>query len=385
MWRVLVLLVAVVVTACARLPETGAVEADGDEALVVGVATELSGALAREGRSIANGAVLAAERFGPVYGHRVEVDVADGGCEPREAEETVGRFLNAPRLVGVIGPVCSAGCVAAVGVLKQPDVPMLTPRCTDIAVTRQGYGGVFRTSWSDGAEAAGASEFAKDDLGIRRAFLVDDGTVYGRGMREAFKAFFGKGRLAGNLEALTGSEDYGPVIRSIQKSNAGMVYYAGFAEDAARFVSQLRRAGVTVPVFAPDAVKDEQAFIAAAGETAEGVYVTEVVPETGRSYADFARAYQERWGEPPGAYAAEAYDAMMVLLEAVEKTERQRHGRLRIDRSDLIGSLARTDIKGASGRIRYRPGGDRVEGATVRVLHARGGRFVEQKVIEFAD
>ena len=385
MWQLLTLLVGVLVCGCARLPETGAVEVGGDESLYVGVATELTGPLAREGRSIANGAVLAAERFGSAYGHRVEVDVADGGCETQEAEETVSRFLQAPRLVGVIGPVCSAGCVAAVGVLKRPDVPMVTPRCTDIAVTRQGYGGVFRTVWSDGAEAAGASEFAKDHLRIRRAFVVNDGTVYARGMREAFKAFFGKGRLVGNYEALTGSEDYGPVIRSIQKSNAGMVYYAGFADDAARFVSQLRAAGVTLPVFVPDAVKDEQAFVAAAGETAEGVYVTEVVPETGRSYADFARAYYERWGEPPGPYAAEGYDAMMVLLQAVEETARQRRGRLRIDRSDLIGSLARTDIKGVSGRIRYRPGGDRIDGASVRVLQVRGGRFVEQKVIEFDD
>lgn len=380
------ILSALLLAACgAGIPDKGRIEAGPGEPLRVGVVTELSGPLAAEGQGIAQGARLAAEQFRSVRGHAVAIELVDGGCDAGEAEAAVTPLLPDPQVVGVVGPVCSPGCLAAAAVLHTPAVAMVTPRCTDIAVTHQGYGNVFRTAWTDAAEAVGAVEFATDHLRVRRVFLISDGTVYGRNMRDVFKLFFGKSKLAGNEQVLTGTEDYGPVVRAIEKSSAGMVYYAGFAEDAARFVAQLRAAGVTLPVMAPDAVKDEQAFIAAAGGAAEGVYVSEAVPERGRTYDAFAAAYRRQFGADPGPYAGEGYDAMMVLLRAVERTARRRGDRLVVDRRALFASLVQTDLRGATGRIRFRLNGDRIEGVAVRVLRVRDGRFVEDAVIHFDD
>jgi branched-chain amino acid transport system substrate-binding protein len=260
-------------------------------------------------------------------------------------------------------------------------VVMVTPRCTDISVTRQGFDGVFRTSRTDAVEVVAAAEFARERLKVDRVFLVHDGTAYGRGLRDVFRLVWGKDNLAGSVEALRGTQDYGSVVRAIRNSTAEMIYYGGFADDAARFVHQLRMAGVTVPVMAPDALMDAAAFVGAAGPAAEGTYVTRAEQEPGPAHAAFAAAYRDRFGVEPAPSAAEGYDAANVLIEAIERTARVSGDRLRIDRRALRSALPHTDMTGASGRIRFRANGDRREGASVRIFRVADGRFVEQALV----
>ncbi|MFN8559763.1 MAG: branched-chain amino acid ABC transporter substrate-binding protein [Dehalococcoidia bacterium] len=362
-------------------PDKGDLSAAPGAAVRIAVLSERQGPHAAEGQGIVNAALLAAERAGAVRGHPIEVTVHDGGCDPAASLATVAELASDPRLVGIVGPICSAACVAVAGTLDKAAVAMVSPRCTDIAVTRQGYNVVFRTAWTDALEAAATAKLAWEHLKVRKVFVVNDGTVYSRGLRDAFRLFFGKENLAGNEEALIGSEDYGPVIRAITKSRAGMVYYAGFAEDAARFVRQLRAAGVALPVAVPDAAKDAGLFIEAAGGAAEGVYVTEVQLERDERERLFVADYRKRWGAEPPAFAAEAYDATRALIEAIATAGSAGGGRLVADRRDLVDAVKETDLRGATGRLQFLRNGDRAEGAAVRVLRVEGGHFVPDRVI----
>jgi branched-chain amino acid transport system substrate-binding protein len=383
--RLLCAILAVALSGCAaELPDKGRIELPAGQPVRVGVVTELDGPLAGEGAAIANSVMLAAAEIGTLRGRPLEVVLRGGGCDPAQAASTVDDLARDPLLLGIIGPICSPACVAAIGAVDQRAVALISPRCTDVAVTRQAYGGIFRTVWNDGAHAIGAVEFVDDELDLDRAFIVHDGTIYGRNMRDLFKQFFGKDRLAGTEEALVGSEDYGPAVRAIAKSSAQIVFYAGFAEDAARFMTQLRAAGVTIPVIAPDTLRNE-AFVTLAGDAAEGTYVVEAIAERAPRYAEFAAAYRSRFGTEPGPYAGEAYDALYVLVEAADAAARRRGERLVIDRRDFLREIVTTDMKGVTGRIRFRLIGDRIEGVSVRVLRVERGRFVEQQIIEFED
>jgi branched-chain amino acid transport system substrate-binding protein len=384
-WAAALLLAAAAMGCGGDLPEKGHIEAGASTPLRIGVVTTLTGPLAHEGEGIAAAVRLAVEGAGTIRGHPVAVEVVDGGCDPAAAERAVARFADDPSLIGIIGPLCSPACVAAAVVLGTRATLLISPRCTDVAVTRQGFGGVYRTAWTDAVEAVGAVDFARDELRAERVFLVNDGTLYGRSLRDVFKLFFGTSHLAGNEEALTGSEDYGPVVRAIRKSTADAVYYAGFAEDAARFVRQLRDAGVTLPVIAPEPVRDAERFIAAAGDAAEGVYVTEPLPERPAAYMFFTAAYRARLGGAPPPYAAEAYDAAVVLLRAARLRATGDGRRVTIDRRSLIDAVARTDIQGVTGRIRFYPNGDRIDGTAVRVLRVQDGQFVQHTVIRFKE
>jgi branched-chain amino acid transport system substrate-binding protein len=369
-------------SACAELPDKGAVLAAPDQSLVIGVAATLSGPLAAEGEGIVNGVRLAVNRHGPLSGRTVQVVAVDDGCDADQSEAAAQQLLKEPRLLGIVGPSCSPGCVAAGRVLDQPAVPMITPRCTDIAVTRQGYDHVFRTSRTDAAEMVAAATYLDETLQVRRVFLVHDGSIYGRGIRDVFRLVWGKDNLAGNVEALGDTQDYGSVVRAIRASNAGAVYYAGFPEEAARFVQQLREAGVQLPVLGTDTLKIDGTFAAFAGTAAEGVYVTEAESVRGRLYGEFASAYREQFGSEPGPSAAEAYDAAAVLLDAARRTARTHSAAVTFDRRTMKTNVWKADLDGMSGRVRFRDNGDRKDGVLVRVYRIQDGQYVEQALID---
>jgi hypothetical protein len=45
-------------------------------------------------------------------------------------------------------------------------------------------------------------------------------------------------------------------------------------------------------------------------------------------------------------------------------------------------NVAKTDIDGMSGRIRFHDNGDRKQGAVVRIFRVEGGTYVEQALVE---
>ncbi len=369
----------------APLPDKGQIVVGPGEPLVIGVVTALSGPLATDGLALAQAARLAAEERPAVRGHPVRLEVRDGGCDPVAAEAAVTALLAEPRLVGVVGPICSPACVAVEPLIVQRAAVMVTPRCTDIAVTRQGYEGILRTAYTDALQAVALGKLADGPLRAGRVFVVQDGTIYGRGLRDVVKLVLGEGRLAGTVEALPGTEDYAGVVRSIARSAAGLVFYAGYPEDAARFVTQLRAGGVTLPVVLPDAALVPPGFAAVAGAVADGVFITETVPQPGPTFDTFAERYRVRFRTEPGPFTAEAYDAVHLLLDAVERAAERRGAGLRIDRRRLRDAARHTDRVGASGRIHFLPHGDRVEGAAVRLWQVRDGRPVPVQVIDVSE
>ncbi len=381
MYRVLALIavVGLLLAACeSGLPEKGWVDAESDAALSIGVMTVTDGPLAGDGQVALAGARLATEQAETIHGRPLRLVVEGGGCDAAASDPAAVRLIATPRLIGVIGPLCSAACVAAATVLERPAIAMITPRCTDIAVTRQGYDGVFRTSWTDAVEAAAAARYLTERLHIRRrTFLVHDGTIYGRGLRDTFRLFYGKTNLSGNDEALTGSAEYGPVVRAITKSSARAVFYAGFPGDAARFLQELRAAGIAVPVVMTATAKERPVLLAVDGRVTADVYIMEAVPIIAPAYHAFRMAYLARFGAEPGQIAAAAFDATWALINgATAAAEPRSGGRLRIDRRQLLSEVAATDLDGATGRVRFLANGDRIAGAAVRVWQIRDGAFV---------
>ena len=99
----------------------------------------------------------------------------------------------------------------------------------------------------------------------------------------------------------------------------------------------------------------EHAFIDDAGTHAEGTLITfgGVPPAllTGRGRAFFER-YLERFGHEPECYAASAYDATGVILQAIERVGR-------IDRAAITeAAFATRDFDGLLGRWSFDDNGD---------------------------
>ena len=98
--------------------------------------------------------------------------------------------------------------------------------------------------------------------------------------------------------------------------------------------------------------------------TATGFFTEDTDPEV-RAYVE---QFQERYGAMPNFHAALAYDAMILLADAIERAGSTESAAIR-------DALAATrDFPGLTGSITFTPNGDAVKG--YRKLTVENGEFV---------
>jgi branched-chain amino acid transport system substrate-binding protein len=380
--RGLLVLLFVLLSACGERDTSqdfGTVRVGAGEPLVVGVSVALTGDGTGDARRIEQGVRLAVEQAGAIKGHEIAVVVRDDSCSAEGSIAAAEAFAAMPDLVGVIGPMCSRGCVPASIRYDDTKTLMLTPSCTAAALTGQVLDTVVRLAWNDEQAAIGGAKFASGVLKARRAFAINDSTFYGKQQRDAFKEALKQrgGALIADEYVQPEDWDFTDLVTQIQAARPDLIYYAGFLPAGRFLIQQIRYAGITTPFMGPDALLDMAGFVEEANTAADGAYVTDARPVEGRRYADFARAYRERWGDDPGPFSAQGYDAAVVLIEAVKSTARSRDGGLSIDKKALRDAVLETDRMGASGKIRFFPNGERApKDAVVAVVRrVAGDRF----------
>lgn len=358
----LIMLACVALVACGepdRSEAWGGIALDQREPLRIGLSLALTGDDTGDAQRIERGVRLALEERGTVRGWPVELLLIDDGCSESGSIAAAERFIALPAVAAVIGPMCSRGCVPASRLYEQAKLVMVTPSCTAPALTVQGYGTVLRVIPNGVVQAIAQAKFVTGELNAARVHLVDDRTVYGTDLR-----LFLKGNLETRGATVTGrstveadGSGLDATLAQITATRPDAVAFAGFLPAGRRLLVALREAGLTLPVLGPDALAtgDPAALVDPAGVT----YLSEVLPIEGKAYPAFARRYTDRWQEPPGPYAAQGYDAALAVLRALDKIAIASGERLTVDRRKLRIALGRIDFRGATGRVRFLPNGDR--------------------------
>jgi branched-chain amino acid transport system substrate-binding protein len=362
-----------------RSNDYGEVVVSPEQPLRIGVSVALTGDDTGDAQRIERGVRLAVEQAGAIKGHPLTVVVRDDGCSDEGSVAAAEAFVAMPDLAGVIGPMCSNGCIPASIVYDDAKTLMLTPSCTTSALTGQVLDTVVRLAWNGEIAAIGGAKFADKELKASRVFAINDSTVYGKQQRDAFKETLKQrgGRLIADEYVQTADWDFTALVAQIKAAQPDLIYYAGFLPAGRFLIQQIRYAGITTPFMAADALLDVDGFIRESNTAAQDAYLTDARPVEGKRFDKFADAYRARWGEDPGPFSAHAYDAAVVLIEAVKDTARSRDGWLRIDKKALRDAVLDTDRRGATGRIRFFDNGERVpEDVVVAVIkQATGDRF----------
>ena len=149
-------------------------------------------------------------------------------------------------------------------------------------------------------------------------------------------------------------EEYSELAEWVAASGAGLVFYGGIIQNGAGPLSRdVRTAAPEAKMMGSDALFEE-AFMADAGEYAEVLPPSRSagVPPAlleGPGKA-FYRRYVERFGKEPEAYGASSYDAMGVVLQAIER----------------VGASDRTAVVEAAFATRDFPGVGRGASASMR-------------------
>lgn len=286
----------------------------------------LTGRVAGLGVAGRDGALFAVEeqnRRGGIDGRPLELVVRDDQQDPDTAERVV-RELIAADVTAIIGPMTSSMAMVMQPLVDQAGVVMVSPTVkTDLLSARDDY--FLRVTPPLSANAGKLAEYAVSDQGLRRfAVVYDDGNrAFTKTWVDYFESFV-KSR-GGELVAVEAFRS-GPTVsfldlaKEVRAAQPQAILVLANAMDTAMFSQQVRKLGMTVPMFTAEWSFTSD-VIGFGGQAVEGMVSYHSFNADCRTadYLAFKQAFADRFGYRPSFATVLAHDATRLVIAALAK------------------------------------------------------------------
>ena len=343
----------------------------------------VSGATAALGQTNVNGGQLAIDdKGGELLGHPIEYDGEDSLCNA-EGGQAAGTKISAdPTVVAILGTTCSSEARAAAPLVAGAGMVMMSPSNTNPDLTNPDHPdhhpGYFRTAHNDLFQGRIAAEFAYNELGLKTAATVHDGSPYALSLQEVFAEVFTElgGTITTQEAVNVGDTDFKPVLTKIASGAPEIIYFPIFEPEGNLFASQkCEVSGLeTVKLMGADGLFTS-GFPTTTGSCGLGMYLSS--PFVGGSaMADFLAKYNAAFGEGPASgFAPHAYDAINMFFAAIEQVAVvEADGTVNIPRTALRDALyATTGFAGLTGTLACDANGDCATGEALAVYEISQG------------
>jgi branched-chain amino acid transport system substrate-binding protein len=148
-----------------------------------------------------------------------------------------------------------------------------------------------------------------------------------------------------------------------------------YPPDTVLVLQQARELHLQLPLFIQTEAVQNPEVLRQAGNAANGVVYILAAPASGEVPQKFTQAYEARFGRKPELFAAEGYDIVRLIAEAIAAS----------NGTPLTGSSVRDflyhvqDYAGASGAITFDKNGDVVKPFAIRTIEAGNPKTIVVK------
>jgi len=194
------------------------------------------------------------------------------------------------------------------------------------------------------------AEYIYNNLRIHEVSILSENAANAVGYREAFIEKYKSlgGIINDNLSYDEGQSDYRAVIIKLKESKPKAVYAPGVGKVIGRIIKQAKELGLHTQFFSSAGIEDPELFKIAGDAASAIIYGAPAFAldstET-HTYA-FVNAYKKKYGEDPSVYAANAYDAIMLIATGM-RAGQNKPQQLR----DFLHTVR--DYAGASGLLTF--------------------------------
>lgn len=345
----------------------------------IGFNAPLTGFAAADGKSARLGAELAVEQAnaqGGVNGKKIELVIYDDQAKADQAIPIAKKLIGQDGVKVAVSGSYSGPTRTAAGVFQEAGIPYIAAYAVHPDITRAGEY-VFRTSTMGKVQGRAGPKLIGEIMGKKRVSLVTLNNDFGKSLSAGFKeaaAKFGI-EIVNEYQYSIKDRQFGPIVASIKADKPEAIYAGGYYFTAGPLVSQLRAAGVTVPVIGQEGY-DGETFIKIAKKAAEGVIITTTLDrdsqvEVTRSFID---DFEKKAGFAADMVSASTHTAINIAVAAMRKAGTE-------DPKAIRDAIAATkQFVAATGTIGFNSLGEVYKAVQVQVV--RGGAWHRYAVID---
>ncbi|MFK5978239.1 MAG: ABC transporter substrate-binding protein [Rhizobiaceae bacterium] len=348
------------------------------ENIKIGFNVPLTGFAAADGKSALNGAELAIEQInatGGVNGNNLELVVYDDQASPKESVPIAQKLIEKDGVVVGISGSYSGATRAAAGIYQESGTPYISAFAIHPDITRAGNF-VFRTSFVGEVQGRAGAKLIGETLGKKRVAIITLKNDFGKSLAAGFKEAASKFgiEIVAEYEYSIKDRQFGPIVSKVKADKPDAIYASGYFFTAGPLVSQLRSAGISVPIIGQEGY-DSQKFIEIAGSASEGTIITTSLDRDSKSQEtlDFITAFEKKAGQKADMVAASAHTAIKVAAAAIAKAGSS-------DRSAIRDAIAQTKLKASTGDISFNALGEVRKFVQVQVV--KDGNWHHHSIID---
>jgi potassium-dependent mechanosensitive channel len=310
---------------------------------------------------------------GGINGKIITLDMFDDQNDPQQAKAKALEIVEQNQAVAVIGHHYSACSISGGEVYLKYGIPALSTHSTNVKVTENNPW-YFRTIFDDNLQGRFLAHYAKKVLGYETVTIIHKDRTDGNYLAEVFKQTAHKLEMNVQYDWAFDENNHdinqvlSTIVEKLQtvKDNAGLIFLAAHTTEAIKLVKLIKDAGIPNPILMSEdlaSINFQQGFNefpkekVRPGYYTNGLYVaTPIIFDTANEKAQqFKEIYQATYQEEPDEATAFAYDAAMVIVEAIKNTSiKGRAKTLKEDRQKIRDYLAKltsieNGLEGVSG------------------------------------
>lgn len=295
--------------------------------ITVGFSAQLTGRQSELGVQERNGVELAIESVnesGGILGRKLELIVKDDFGMPDKARDADSELIKAG-VVTIIGHATTSQTIAGLEITNPAKVIMLSP-----TVSTPKLSGIddyfFRVypSFKDSAQAF--AQYIYEKKGIKKMSVIydSDNLAYAQVYSTTFSERYNE--LGGEIVSETSfssaaQPDFRGLLSNIRNDDAQGLLIVASDVDTALIAQRTKYINWPIEMFTSPWAQTKT-LIDNGGQAVEGMTLEQSYSLNSQSptFIDFKTRYQKRFGEDPSFGAAFAYEAALVLTEALKKT-----------------------------------------------------------------
>ena len=327
---------------------------------------ELSGAGAVSSTNFRDGALMAIDEInakGGLLGQKIELKQYDTQTNPGTARSQMQKAIDEEPYV-ILGPIFSGIVKVSMMLAAQAEIPMIIGgEASDL--TQQGNAYLFRTSFGQQASMPKIANYVRDVVKAKSVAVVWVNNDFGKGGRDNFiKEMNSRGiKIAADISTESGQTDFAADVVKVKSAGADAVFVYTNEEESARFLREVRKQGLNVPLIGETTLLSQK-VIELAGEAANGarghVGLSADIPV--KAVEEFKNKFNARFKYLPDHNGIKGYTGVYAAVFATRKVgkldrkalAKTLHG-MTISPKDEPGILIETtwDDKGDIDRISF--------------------------------
>jgi branched-chain amino acid transport system substrate-binding protein len=310
-------------------PSGGGTQTDAEtasnEVFKIGATGPLTGGAAIYGIAAKQGAELAAAEINALGGLQFEINYQD---DEHDAEKAVNAY-NALQDWGMqifLSSVTSTPAVATAVEAFEDRVFGLTPSASSTAVL-EGNDNIYQMCFADPNQGSATAQYVADNYPEAVvAVIYKNDDVYSKGVYDTFAAAAKELEL--NIVSETtftedSQQDFSVQIADAQNAGADFVFLPMYYQPASLIFAQANAVGYNPTYFGIDGMDGILTLEGFDTSLAEGVML--LTPFSADAQDDktvnFVTKYQEQYGETPNQFAADGYDCVYAIYEAIQSSD----------------------------------------------------------------